>query len=240
MRDGIALSLTGMAETLAISLPTIVEAARGKLTMEVCDARLSRWAHTLLAQADVSLRVHGREQLVPGETYVVMSNHRSLYDVPVLFASYPGRLRMVAKSELFRVPVWGRAMRVAGFIEVDRQRSTRAIASLKRAQSVLDSGVSVWIAPEGTRSRTGELGRFKSGGFVLALDTGHKILPVALRGTEHVLPAKGALVRRGARVDVQFGAPIDPAPYGRPRRVELIKVVRERIESMLAEGLSAP
>jgi 1-acyl-sn-glycerol-3-phosphate acyltransferase len=232
MKQGIALSLRGMVETLAISIPTVLEAAAGKLTMEVCDQRLHGWSRALLAQADVQLDIQGRELLRPGEAYVVMSNHSSLYDVPVLFQSYPGRLRMVAKSELFKVPVWGKAMRVAGFIEVDRKRSEQAIASLKRSKAILDGGVSVWIAPEGTRSRSGELGTFKSGGFMLALDTGHKILPVGLAGTEHILPAKGALVHKGAQVAVRFGSPIDPASFGVARRAELMAEVRLQIQAL--------
>lgn len=233
MRDGFALSLAGVTETLAISIPTVLEAARGTLTMETCDERLARWSERLLARAEVTLHVHGREHVEPGRTYVVMSNHRSLFDVPVLFHAYPGRLRMVAKTELFKVPVWGHAMRVAGFIEVDRQNSTRAIASLRNARSVLDGGVSVWIAPEGTRSRTGALGAFKSGGFMLALETAHPILPVALRGTEQILPAKGALVRRGAEVHVTFAPAIDPQAFGKSRRTELTAHVRAQIASLL-------
>lgn len=239
MLDGIGLSLAGLAETLAISVPTVVEAALGRLTMEACDARLASWSRRVIELANATVHVHGQEHLAPGRTYVVMSNHRSLYDVPVLFQAYPRRLRMVAKRELFAVPVWGRAMRAAGFIEVDRQRSARAIESLRRAKSVLDGGVSVWIAPEGTRSRTGLLGPFKSGGFMLALETSHEILPVALRGTEHILPAKGARIRRGAEVHVTFGAPIDPATYGVAQRPQLIAAVRDRIESMLATPPSA-
>jgi 1-acyl-sn-glycerol-3-phosphate acyltransferase len=237
MKPSIGLSLRGMVETLAISVPTVIEAAAGTLSMRACDERLTRWAHKLLDQAEVSLDVRGRERLVPGQTYVVMSNHRSLYDVPVVFATYPSRLRMVAKSELFRVPVWGRAMRAAGFVEVDRKHSKRAIESLKRAKDILDGGVSVWIAPEGTRSRSGELGTFKSGGFMLALDTRHKILPVALRGTDDVLPAKGALVQRGAHVSVHFGEPIDPAQYGFEKRAQLVAEVRKQIELLLASDL---
>lgn len=233
MVAGFVLALSGMAETLAISIPTVIEAARGTLTSDACDVRLRRWAARILAQADARIEIAGVTHLEPGTAYVVMSNHRSLYDVPVLFHGYPAPLRMVAKSELFQVPVWGRAMRVAGFIDVDRKDSGRAIASLKRAKGVLDSGISVWIAPEGTRSRSGALGAFKTGGFMLALETGHKILPVALRGTEHILPADGALVRRGARVSVKFGAPIDPAPFGKSGRTALIARVRDEISALL-------
>ena len=237
MSGSIALSARGMAETLAISAPTVAEGLTGRLTMAACDARLARWSRRLLEQAGVELVVRGRERLdaFTGETFVVMSNHRSHYDVPVLFQALAGRrLRMITKAELFRVPLWGRAMREAGFIEIDRSNRARAIASLKAARATLDAGVDVWIAPEGTRSRTGALGPFKKGGFLLALETGKRILPVAIRGTEQVLPANGVRVRHGARVEVTIDDPVDPAAFGEARRDELAAAVRARLEALLA------
>lgn len=236
--SGLTLSVRGMAETLAISAPTVIEAFQGRVERPICDDRLARWSRRLLEQADVRLDVHGFDRIPTDETFVVMSNHRSLYDIPVLFQAFPRTLRMVTKTELFRVPVWGQAMRAAGFIEVDRKNRRRAIESLRAARATLDSGVNVWIAPEGTRSRTGELGRFKMGGFMLALETGRRIVPVTLRGTENILPADGALVRRGAQVRVDFGEPIDAASFGTERRDELIAHVRQTMTSML-EGDAA-
>lgn len=237
--SGLTLAVRGMAETLAISAPTLVEAMAGRVSRPVCDDRLDRWSRRLLEQADVRLDVHGYERLPADETFILMSNHRSLYDIPVLFQAFPRTLRMVAKAELFRVPIWGQAMRVAGFIEVDRKNRVRAIESLRSARATLDSGVNVWIAPEGTRSRTGALGRFKTGGFMLAIETNTRILPVAIRGTEQILPADGALIRRGAQVRVDFGEPIDAAAFGLAKRGELIDSVREAMASML-DGSARP
>jgi 1-acyl-sn-glycerol-3-phosphate acyltransferase len=162
-----------------------------------------------------------------------MSNHRSLLDVPLLFDSFPRTLRMVAKKELFRVPIWGRAMREAGFIELDRSHRARAREGIEMAKTKLAQGINVWIAPEGTRSRSGALGTFKGGGFRLAIDTGLRILPVGIRGTERILPADGALMNRGATVELTFGEPIDPAHYGPSRRQELMVIVRNAISAMV-------
>src|SRR5262249_43948223 len=147
--------------------------------------------------------------------------------------SFPRTLRMVAKTELFRVPIWGRAMREAGFIELDRHDKRRARESMEVGKGRLAQGINVWIAPEGTRSRTGQLGAFKSGGFHLALGTGFRILPVGIRGTEKILPADGARVSRGASVELEFGEPVDPARYGNEGRAELMKTVREAIAAMV-------
>lgn len=231
--SGLTLAMRGMAETLAISAPTVIEAFQGRVKRPICDDRLARWSRRLLEQAEVRLDVHGYERLPQDETFILMSNHRSLYDIPVLFQAFPRTLRMVAKTELFRVPIWGQAMRAAGFIEVDRKNRVRAIESLRAARATLDSGVNVWIAPEGTRSRTGALARFKTGGFMLAIETGTRILPVAVRGTEHILPADGALVRRGASVRVDFGEPVDANAFGLAKRGELIESVRHAMTSLL-------
>jgi 1-acyl-sn-glycerol-3-phosphate acyltransferase len=181
------------------------------------------------------VRAEGLEHLGPGgEVFVVMSNHQSVYDIPVIFQALPLRLRMVAKQELFRVPVWGRAMRYAGFVSIDRSDRERAKESLRVAkQKMQNEGTSIWIAPEGTRSRTGELGPFKSGGFHLALDAGLRILPVSIVGTFDILRADTTSVTKGADVRVIVHEPIDPRPYGPGRRAELTADVRAAIASSL-------
>lgn len=216
-------------ETLAISVPTLIQGALGQLTGEVCDRRLDRWSRRLLKQAGVTLVVRGGEGLEPGEALVVMSNHQSLYDIPALYQALGIRLRMVAKKELFRVPIWSTAMRAAGFIELDRGDHQRAVESLARARQALQEGTSIWIAPEGTRSIDGQLGPFKQGGFHLALETGARILPVSIDGTRQVLAAHGTKVHRGKTVRVTLGDPIEAAAYGEDRRKELADAVRQAI-----------
>ena len=141
-------------------------------------------------------------------------------------------LRMVAKTELFRIPGFGRAMRAAEFVEVDRGDRARAVDSLKRAAATLGSGVSVWIAPEGHRSRDGVLGPLKKGGFHLARETGTAILPVALCGTRDVLPPETRRMNHDVPVRVVFGAPIETA--GRP-----IPDLMAEVQSFLERELAA-
>jgi 1-acyl-sn-glycerol-3-phosphate acyltransferase len=233
MTGSLLLSLTGVMETLAVSAPTVVDAVRGRITVELCDNRLRGWAKKLLDHAEVERVVVHPERAATSEIFVVMSNHRSLYDIPLIFESFPRTLRMVAKAELFRVPIWGRAMREAGFIELDRNNRVRAKQGIEVARARLEQGINVWIAPEGTRTRSGELGPFKGGGFRLALNTGLRILPVGIRGTEKILPADGALVHRGASVELEFGEPVDPKRFGEGGRAELMKEVRRAIEAMV-------
>jgi 1-acyl-sn-glycerol-3-phosphate acyltransferase len=218
------LSLRNAYEALAVSVPTVVDAARGRLSQRDCDVRLETFATHVMRNAEILVSVRGREHLEGSQsarggldagarTYVVMSNHQSHYDVPVLYYVLGGRMRMVAKKELFSVPVFGRAIRDAGMIEVDRANRARAIASLETAKHQLEAGTHIWIAPEGTRSETGELRPFKKGGFVLAMDMAAPILPITIQGTREVLPSHGMLSRRGVEVHVTIHAPIDTPSF---------------------------
>jgi 1-acyl-sn-glycerol-3-phosphate acyltransferase len=184
--------------------------------------------------ARIELTVAGKEVAPEGESFVVMSNHQSLYDIPVLFQGLKRRVRMVAKKELFQVPIWAGAMRNAGFVELDRKNRVAAMRSLERARQAIENGTSIWIAPEGTRSPTGELGDFKKGGFHLALGTRARILPVSIDGTRFVLPAKGTRVQNDQKVRLVVHEPIDTKDYNDKSREALIQKVREAIQSGLS------
>lgn len=234
------LSLRNVYETLAISAPTVVEAWRGTLSREGCDARLAGWGHRVVANLAMDVRVRGREHVVAGRTYVLMSNHQSHYDVPVVYHVLGGNIRMVAKKELFGLPVFGHALADAGFVPVDRSNRASAIASLAAARAHLDAGTHIWIAPEGTRSLTGELERFKKGGFVLAVDAHAPILPITIQGTRDALRARGSRSRPNARVDVTIHPAVETDAF-RDASGVVTKEARERlvetVRSAIASGL---
>jgi 1-acyl-sn-glycerol-3-phosphate acyltransferase len=165
-----------------------------------------------------------------------MSNHQSHYDVPVLYSVFGGTVRMIAKVELFKIPVFGKAMRHAGFIAIDRSNRESAIANLAAAKKALAEGTSIWIAPEGTRSPTGEIGTFKKGGFNVAFDVGADILPVTVQGTRNVLPAQGVLSAHDVAVRVTVHKALPTTGYPGERRAAidaLMADVRASIESGL-------
>jgi 1-acyl-sn-glycerol-3-phosphate acyltransferase len=236
-RKSLVLSLRNIYETLAISWPTVVDAALRRVTKEACDDRLASWATKLVEGSDLSLDVRGRENVAPHKAYLVMSNHQSHYDIPVLFYVLGANLRMIAKLELFSLPIFGPAIREAGFIAIDRSNRNRAVESLAVAKDSLAKGTNVWIAPEGTRSRTGALLPFKKGGFVLSLDARWPVLPVTIQGTRDVLPAKGVRSTPGRHVKVVIHPPIDPSRYAglseKEKRASFMRDVRAAIESAL-------
>jgi 1-acyl-sn-glycerol-3-phosphate acyltransferase len=235
-RKSLLLSVRNAYEALAVSVPTVVDGLRGRLVERACDERLETFAAHVMRNAEIAVSVRGREHLEGAQstrgglaagtrTYVVMSNHQSHYDVPVLYYVLGGRMRMVAKTELFKLPLFGRALRDAGMIEVDRGNRQAAVASLTKAKAQLEAGTHIWIAPEGTRSGSGELLPFKKGGFVLALDMKAPILPITIKGTRDVLQAHGMLSRRGVEVHVTIHPPIDTAH----RDTTSSKVAREAL-----------
>ena len=228
-------SLRAVGITGRICVPTVLDALKGETSLEECDARLYWWSRELLRQAKVELHVSGVDNVPPSEALVVMSTHRSYYDIPTVFCAVPGRLRMVAKKELFRVPLFGTAMLAAGFVKIDRDKREKAIASLRASERLLSTGTRVWIAPEGTRSKTGKLGEFKSGGFHMALEAGVKILPLAITGTETVMPPDGLSVIPGGKVNVQILPTIDAPSYGAKGRKALAKDVRAVIARALGQ-----
>jgi 1-acyl-sn-glycerol-3-phosphate acyltransferase len=220
-------------ELLRISVPTIIDGYRGTGSKEIYDARLIGWSERILRCADVRLNVEGYPLPSDSETFVVMSNHQSYYDIPVMYQTLRRGLRMVAKTELFRVPIWSRAMRESGMIELNRTNRRAAVESLRRAGEQIRNGTNVWIAPEGTRSRSGVLGPFKTGGFHMALEARVRILPVTIDGSGAVMSANTWLMTPGRTVRVAVHEPVDPAAFGRRRREELIRVVRAAIASAL-------
>ncbi len=231
--EGLRIYLSTWANTARVCAPTVLEDLFGRVTREKCSRRLEEWSKIAVEEAAIDLDVRGGEHIQPDDTYVVMSNHQSNYDIFVLFHAFPGVMRMVAKKELFRVPLLGSALRASEFIEMDRADPEKARQALRQARALLETGIHVWIAPEGTRSASGELLPFKKGGFMLALRARAKILPVTLDGTYAVQPAGSPCVRPGKRVTVTFHPVLDTRDYRAKGTERLISDVRSSIASAL-------
>lgn len=187
-----------------------------------------RWT---LALAGVRRRIEGGENIPPGPC-LFMPNHTSAVDTVAVFVSIPRRIAFMAKQELFRIPLFGWAMRLAEFIPVDRSSHEGAAASADQAVERLRRGGSLVIYPEGTRSADGRLLPFKRGAFLIAIRAQRPIVPVTIVGAERVLPRGQAWLRAG-EIRLVFHPVVDAAGYAEGGREDLLDRVRTAIASSL-------
>ena len=180
----------------------------------------------------VRVRTHNYDRAEIGKAHIFVSNHVSWYDIPAL-ASILHRTKFVAKAELFKIPVFGAAMKAAGMVPIERQNRKAAFAAYDDAAKQIRDGNCVIVFPEGTRGYDYPLRPFKKGPFVLAVAAGVPIVPVLLYGTREVI-GKGSILVHPRTVDVHFLEPVSVEGYDYEHRDALAAVVRGRI----AEALS--
>jgi 1-acyl-sn-glycerol-3-phosphate acyltransferase len=195
------------------------------------------WSWLILKTTGVDVAIEGLERLTPGTTYVFVSNHQSIYDIPVVFASLPYQLRIIAKASLARFPVLGWHLKRGGHLFVDRHHPDRA-GILRRWRSLVADGLSLIIFAEGTRSWDGHVARFKAGSFLLALEAGLPVVPLAVVGTRQVMP-KGRLRTEPAHVRLVVSDPIAmPRSVDAPS-VEEAKALADRVHAIVAAEIES-
>jgi 1-acyl-sn-glycerol-3-phosphate acyltransferase len=195
------------------------------------------WARCVLTASAIRLHATYDPTLEPGKSYVFLSNHQSLFDIPVLLTTCPGQVRMMAKRSLFRIPFFGWGLYAGGFIPIDRGNRSTARQSFASAMARIKNGTSILLFPEGTRSTSDTLLPFERGGFLLAMKTGLPIVPVGIRGSRAVQP-RGSWAIRPGPIEVHYGAPLSAADYGVRRKGELILEVRRQVAGLA--GLELP
>jgi 1-acyl-sn-glycerol-3-phosphate acyltransferase len=192
------------------------------------------WARLAGYITPMRVRVSGRDHIVKGQSYVIVSNHQSMYDVLVLYGWLGLDIKWVIKKELRKVPVIGFAAEKGGNIFIDRSHPRGAYESLMAAKKKIVNGTSIIILPEGTRSRTGGLGEFKKGAFWLARELKLPVLPVTIVNTGKILPP-GTFDLFPGTVSIKIHQPIDTASYDDTASVNLIDRVKDLIRSGLGE-----
>jgi 1-acyl-sn-glycerol-3-phosphate acyltransferase len=226
----------------AISLYTVVLGA-ASLVSSLFDRRgytahrcARAWSRLILRTTGVRVTVEGLDRVEPGTTYVFVSNHQSIYDIPVVFASLPYQLRIIAKASLSRFPVLGWHLKRGGHLFVDRRRPDRA-GILKRWRSLIADGLSLIIFAEGTRSGDGHVRPFKGGSFLLAIEAGLPVVPLAVVGTRQVMP-KGRLRTEPADVTLIVHDPILPPAHGASPANDA-KSLAERVHAVVSSTIEA-
>jgi 1-acyl-sn-glycerol-3-phosphate acyltransferase len=176
----------------------------------------------------------GRENVGDGRNTVVVSNHVSHLDGPVLFEGLGLDLRAVVKKEIFSWPFFGAILKRAGFVAVDRRDRNQSSRALGAAAQGLRSGLCFLVFPEGTRSDSGELLPFKKGGFVAAIDAGSRVVPAVVWGSRELMP-KGRFRVLSGTVRVRLLDPVDAGSYAYADRDRLVGEVHRRIATALDE-----
>lgn len=186
------------------------------------------WARMLLFISGVKADLIGSENIPGGGPYVFMANHQSDFDILLALVYIPGQFRWIVKKELFALPIFGKAMKRAGYIEIDRQNREKALKSLDEAALQVKNGKSLMTFPEGTRSRDGEIRPFKKGLFYLAIQSEVPIIPFSIVGSREIMPRRSLSVSP-KKVTIVIDKPIDVRRFSLERRDDLVKEVRDVI-----------
>lgn len=214
---------------LFIVVPLLVSPRGGKVSFVF----IRLWAGIWSFLVGIRYEIHGKEHIDPKQAYIYIFNHRSFIDAPIIPMAIHQEVRAIGKKELSKIPVFGFVVsRVA--IWVDRKDTASRKASVDRLMQILHRGISIVVAPEGTRNDTGQtLLPFEKGAFRIAVETGTPIMPMAVIGADHIMK-RGSMLLRPGKVHIYFSAAIDPRPFtGEDGFLKLADKCYNRLEAMI-------
>jgi len=226
--------LTGLVATIVLA-PFVIAVALVNSHAPLVDRLIRLWGGLLVRATGVDLSVEGLEKLDPAKRYVLVPNHSSYLDIPCLLTALDTQpIRFMAKASLFKIPILGWGMLAAGFIPIDRKKSSKGKASFDLAAKRIRGGNTIVIFPEGGRSHERTMKPFKHGAFLLAMKSGLPLVPVAIRGTHDALPASTLIIRQGP-VKIVIGDPVDVSQLSVRQKDELVQSTRAAILEMLGQ-----
>lgn len=229
------LVLLAAYEIIALSTKILILNMFGLWNKEKFDRDLVPWGKRTLQRvgAKVVVKKPPGFSFEPGKRYILVSNHASLFDTPLIYGYVDPPIRMVAKRELLKVPIWGHAIKASGAPVVDRHNRKQAIKDFNHMKKLLEEGIKIWLAPEGTRSLDGKLLPFKKGPFILAIQTEALIIPIALKGTHELMPSKSFNVKYNQTVEIVYGDPIDASQYSIENKEALVERAHQAVNALL-------
>ena len=171
------------------------------------------WSRSVIRLLLLPIKVTGRENVDPKQSYVFVANHQSFLDVFAVYGWLPNNFKWLMKKEIRRVPFVGTACAVAGHIFVDRSNPRAALQSMEKVKKELVDGISTVIFPEGTRTKTGEIGRFKQGAFKIAMDMELPVVPITLNGFYKAMPSGQPFANPYSHLSLHIGKPIDISQF---------------------------
>lgn len=188
------------------------------------------WAKLVCILTFVRIKVEGRENIHPSTSYVIASNHQSVYDVFLIYGYLGTKFKWIMRDELRKVPFIGIASKNAGHIFISRRGGKKALKAIVKAKNILKNGVSVVVFPEGQRTRDGKVGKFKRGAFQIAKDLEFPILPITIAGGDKVLPYKTKFPKPRT-ILLKIHQPVNFTPNNIDEERALIKAIRAIIIS---------
>lgn len=219
--------LWSIVATLILAVP-IIAAGLFSRTGNLAFSLSKLWAYTMLGVSFVRTEIKNNEKIQPGRSYIIISNHQSLYDIIALVTTLGIQYRWFIKKEVLKIPLFGYGLYASRNIFIDRSNTAKAIESINKGIDRLPRGVSIMVFAEGTRSPDGKIREFKKGGFVTAVRREITILPVTVNGSRRILPKKSLSVTPG-KIQVVIGDPIDTSGYAADDVQALIDKTREAI-----------
>ncbi len=222
--------------TLNTTGQAILKKFMGSANRAWVDKTLHTWDKRILNLVRVKCNVINPYNVEPqtGQPTIIMCNHSSLYDIPLSMKAFPNHsIRMLAKKELSKIPIVGAGMTAAEFPFIDRKNRRQAIKDLEAMKQLLASGIVMWIAPEGTRSKDGTLAPFKKGAFITAIQANAIIIPIGIRGAYDILPARTFQFNIGQTAEVHVGKPIDASKFTLENKEMLIDEVFQSIKHLI-------
>lgn len=202
------------------------------IRQKTLDPYIKRSLKVLFKILSIRVLSEGTENVEQNKTYLFMSNHESLFDIPLLEAYVPTFVRGVEALRQFKWPVYGWAIRRMGNIPIDRKNIHSSIKSMKLTEKILKKGKSIIILPEGHRTLDGNLGPFKKLPFHLAKQAGVPIIPIGLSGLFE-LKHKGSWLIQPRPVKIKFGQPISPDKIHSLSTEELRDYIRNEIQDLI-------
>jgi 1-acyl-sn-glycerol-3-phosphate acyltransferase len=221
------LGLWAAIATIILGIPVMVAGLMSR-TGNLAFSISKLWAYVMLAVSFVRTEIKNKEKIRPRTSYIIISNHQSLYDIIALVTTLGIQYRWFIKKEILKIPIFGYALYASRNIFIDRSNTASAIESINKGIDRLPKGVSVMVFAEGTRSPDGQIHEFKKGGFVTAIRRNIPILPVTVNGSRRILP-KGSLAMKPGKIQIVIGDPIDTSGYTTDTAQELINKTRQVI-----------